>query len=145
MGYFVESKGSMFLPKENLNEAYVRMCALNANDKIKRGGRFPRPEELVRSESSKSLGHPDTWFSWMPWDYDVKFSTAKEIIEELGFQVDETEEGLEIYGYADKTGQEDIFFQAIGDLLQPDREILWIGEDFDNWRWRTYEGRIDTN
>lgn len=145
MSCFVESKGELMLPKQNLDLAYKRMCALNADDDIKRGGKLFRSETLIRPEGSESIGHPDVWFSWMPWDFDIKFSTAREIIECLGFKTDETGEGLLIYGYGDKKGQEDIFFQAIGDLLEPDREMLWTSGYDETWRWRTYPGGIDTD
>tara|TARA_Y100000034_G_scaffold136426_1_gene212828 strand:- start:407 stop:889 length:483 start_codon:yes stop_codon:yes gene_type:complete len=112
------------LKKEDYEEAYVAMCALNKFDNIKRGGSYHKnPDTGVVTENK--------WFSWMTPNYPDTLTTVEEIFKELGFEINTSETGLEIWGYDDKTGQEDLFLEACCPWASGN--IAWRGEDGDEW------------
>ena len=136
MGYWVNIiEGAVTIPKANLEEAYKRMCALNDNDAIKRGGQWGGE---VSSESPRPEGmnyHPARWFSWMDANYPETCSDAQTILSSLGFELEYgDDESLVIVRYDNKTGQEDLFLEAISDLCTTDSYLVWRGEDGDSWR-----------
>jgi hypothetical protein len=128
MGYYVHIEDSnVMLPTKHYELAYMRMCALNKHDELKRGG--------------SSTG--EKWFSWMDPNYDLVCKTAQDILVELGFDVEEQDDGLVIYAYDNKSGQEELFLEAISDLLRtihnensPENKpfIVWRGEDDMVWK-----------
>lgn len=135
MGYYVSiTEGEVTIPKANLEEAYKRMCALNDNDAVKRGGQWggeissdsPRPEGMSY--------HPARWFSWMDANYPETCSDAKAILRELGFELEDRDGDLFIFGYDSKVGQEELFLDAISDLCTKDSFLVWRGEDGAMWR-----------
>lgn len=72
----------------------------------------------------------------MPWNYDEIFSTAQEIIKELGFEVEDNEDGsISVFGYDNKIGSEDEFFRVIAPFIPAGQELSWVGEDGDKWTW----------
>ena len=129
MGYYVHiEESNCMLPAKNYALAYWRMCALNDHDELKRGG-----------------SRTEKWFSWMDKNYPQTCKNAKEILVELGFEMEETNDGLTIYGYDNKSGQEELFLAAISDLMvtvigstTPDGDdkpfIVWRGEDDMVWK-----------
>ena len=123
MGYYVHiEESNCVLPAKNYALAYWRMCELNNHDEWKRGG----------SQTEK-------WFSWMDKNYPQTCKDAKEILVELGFEMEETKDGLTIYGYDNKSGQEELFLAAISDLIVQahgdDKPfIAWRGEDDMVWK-----------
>ena len=122
MGYYVEIiKSDAYIPKANLKSAYDKMCALNVtHDNEKRGG-------------SWSNGKQDQkWFSWMDANYPETCKDAKEVLEQLGFECDIDAEGnLHIHNYDSKTGQEDLFLEAI--KYDTCGTIEWVGEEHERW------------
>ena len=138
MGYYVRIIDSnVIIKKENLDAAYRAMCALNAAPSSeKHGGKWPK--NSARPASSKSLSNdPDAWYSWMDWNYDETCKDAFEILDMLGFWVEETTNGsLSVIGYNDKTGQEGVFFKALAPYIEPGGQIEWLGEDGAMWTWR---------
>lgn len=135
MGYWVNIiEGNVTIPKANLEEAYKRMCALNDNDSIKRGGSWggendsnsPRPDGLNY--------HPGKWFSWMDANYPEVCADAKAILDMVAFESEYRNGDLFIYGYDSKTGQEELFLQAISDLCTDDSFLVWRGEDGEMWK-----------
>lgn len=135
MGYWVNIiEGEVTIPKANLEEAYKRMCALNDNDAVKRGGQWGGE---VSSESPRPEGmnyHPARWFSWMDANYPETCSDAKAILRELGFELEDRDGDLFIFGYDSKVGQEELFLDAISDLCTKDSFLVWRGEDGAMWR-----------
>ena len=123
MGYNVSlDRSTAVIKKENLQEAYKLMCDLNKDDSLKGGGSY--------GPGSKR----EYWFSWMDANYPDKCKTAEEVLEELGFGCNTDEEGnLLIEYYDNKTGQEDLFFKAMGHLVEGEME--WRGEDGAVWKW----------
>lgn len=136
MGYNVMiTRSTAGIPADKLDEAYRRMCELNVtHHKIKRGGSFG--VSVSEGESERGPG-PNRWFSWMDWNYPDTCTSAQEILCELGFEVvQEHEDGpLEITGYDEKTGQEELFIETIADLFQTGSTIEWAGEDGALWQW----------
>jgi len=133
MGYYVHIEDSnCMLPKKHFDLAYWRMCDLNKHDELKRGGSFGKDADGNPLETK--------WFAWMDENYPETCKTALEILEELGFEVEIVEdEGIVIYGYDNKSGQEEIFLAAISDLLVQHKGdvrpfITWRGEDDMVWK-----------
>ena len=67
----------------------------------------------------------------------------KDILVELGFDVEEEDDGFVIHAYDNKSGQEELFLEAISDLLRTvDNKnstsnkpfIVWRGEDDMVWK-----------
>ena len=124
MGYYVSlTSANAVLPKEHLDEAMSRLLELNTHDEWKRG---------FSSGPDGTSRH----FSWMSENYDQELTTVKEIFEALGYEVDETEEGLDLVEYGSKTGCEDVFVWYIADLFREDSYMFWQGEDGAQEEWR---------
>lgn len=118
MGYYVQTeKMKVVVPKENLETARERMCELNTHDEYKRGG-----------DGQKR------WFSWLDDNY-TEAETAEEILNMVGYSTLQSETGLLITGYNDKTGCEDLFLWSISDLCEPQSFVEWQGEDGERWLW----------
>jgi len=123
MGYYVQIVESNYtIPVENLDQAYKAMCELNSHDDLKRGGSW---------DGGKTTA---VWFAWMEENYPETCSTAKQIFEQIGFEVDVLEDGsLVLANYDNKTGQEDLFLEAVRPFATAGGGILWEGEDRDRW------------
>ena len=132
MGYYINIIESTFtIPTANLDEAYKRMCALNENDSIKRGGSYPG--EPMDEDKRAALGYnPNKWFSWTDPNYPSKCADAEAILRHLGFEVMVTRSGLIITQYDSKYGQEELFLAAVCDLATG--YIVWGGENGERWR-----------
>ena len=136
MGYYVMTKEvSFMIPKEKLDEAFKAVCELNQHNDLKRGGRWPRDE--------KDGPHENVWFSWMPWDYHETCDGLGEVLEHLGFEVADTENGgLVILYYDSKTGQETLFLEALAPFVAEGSFIEWMGEDQTFWRDFVKDGKL---
>jgi len=130
MGYYVSGNGELRIKKENLGKAHEALMSLqDAPPKAKRGG------------SSGGDKAPRYWFSWMPEDLRTLVDT-KAVFAELGFEVNENEDGdLLISCYDNKSGQEDVFFAAAAPFIE-DGEYEWTGEDGDFWKWQFRDGKM---
>lgn len=130
MGYYVSGNGELRIKQENLGKAYEALMALqDAPEKAKRGG------------SSGGDKAPRFWYSWMPEDLRTLTDT-KAVFAELGFEVNDNEDGdLLISCYDNKTGQEDVFFAAAAPFIEDD-EYEWTGEDGTFWLWKFEDGRM---
>lgn len=117
MGYYVSGGGNECrILAEYKNEAYRLMCELNKHDDLKSGG-----------------GRTAKWFSWMSADYPSDCKNAAEILEMLGFEVSEADNGdLSLDAFESKSGDEDKFLDAIGHLMRG--EFFWQGEDGERWK-----------
>ena len=125
MGYYVNIDSSTFMIlKKDYEDAYVAMCALNQFDNIKRGGSYHKDPDTDEVTENK-------WFSWMTPNYPDICLTAEDIFQELGFEINTSETGLEICGYDNKTGQEDLFLEACCPWASG--FIIWNGEEGDRW------------
>lgn len=114
MGYYVEIKDSDFLiPHEHLDAAFEALKAINSDDSLKRGG--------------NGLGR--RWFAWMDEDYDKTARDAQHIFEMLRIDYTMTDDGLWIYDYDSKLGDEEHFLHAVAPYVVDGAAILWVGED----------------
>jgi hypothetical protein len=129
MGYYVNGNGELRIKAENLAKAYEALMALqDAPDKAKRGGSYSANERRY-------------WFSWMPEDLRTLTDT-KAVFAELGFEVNDNENGdLLISCYDNKTGQEDVFFAAAAPFIE-DGDYEWTGEDGEFWKWQFTDGKM---
>ena len=134
MGYYVSTTMSHFtLPREHMDDAYRALCALNADDTHKTGGAYP--EDAVRPADSTSVStNPNRWFAWMPWNYDEICPDVVSILETLGFEVTTDDTGIIDLAYPEqKTGQEDLFLEALAPYVTPGSFIVWTGEEGETW------------
>ena len=137
MGYYVNIIDSDFtIEKKDFNRGYEIVCKLNADDDLKGGGRFSDVPTPKPAESKSCSNNPDRWFSWMPWNYDEICNSLPEVLEMLGFKIDYNSDG-DIIGlsYNDKTGNEDVFLNALRPIVKTGSYIIWEGEDY--YRWTT--------
>lgn len=127
MGYNVNTTGIKFtIPADKLDAACQALKDLNKDPNAdKSGSREGRPS-----------------FSWMPENYDETMHTAEEILKALGFQTwTENDGGLSLSGYADKTGDEDVFLEALAPFVPDGSYVNWEGEDGEHWQlW--FEGGV---
>ena len=132
MGYYIRLiESTVFIPNENLEEAYQCMCRLNdSHDHLKTGGGWSEGKQIQR------------WFAWMNENYPEKCKDAVAVLEELGFEVDATPEGILITEFDRKVGSEDLFFRAITHLIKDDTYITWLGEDGEKWAWVFLGGKM---
>ena len=144
MGYYVRTTDcDFYIAKSKKNPAYEALCALNQHDDLKVGGSFggelsgdsPRPEGLSY--------HPARWFSWMSPDYPSKCKDLRQILEELGFEVEEDDAGNITYlRYDSKTGQEVLFLSALAPFVRDGSTIDWQGEEGEHFRHEFSGGRL---
>lgn len=127
MGYYVEIKHSdVVLPTEIQDEVLTRWKKLNGPqyNHVKRGGSWSGGKQT------------DYWYSWMAPDYDKTVQSVAEVLDMMGFEFQQNEKGdILVKGYDNKTGQEDFFFEQIGDLIEEGQMIQWSGEDGASWAW----------
>jgi hypothetical protein len=122
MGYNVQIKNSNAkIFASNLARAYEKMCALNVtHHSAKRGGSWSGGKQTEK------------WFSWMDANYPETCSDAQAILEQMGFETSyDTNGDLLIDGYDNKSGQEDLFLEAI--KYDATGKIEWFGEDGSTW------------
>lgn len=134
MGYYVTlNESTAFIPADKTAEALRLFKDLNGPqfDHLKTGGSWSGGKQTGR------------WYSWMPESFD-HFTSAREVLEELGFDVDEDAAGgLNIVSYDSKTGAEKTFLKYIAHLIAPGSSMTWQGEDGDQYRWE-FDGKTMT-
>ena len=131
MGYYVTlTQADWIIPAENLDAAYEAMCALNERDDLKTGGTWEGGKQTMK------------WFAWMDAKYPEKCKDAREILEQLGFEVSFVDEGLSINYYDNKTGAEQHFLRAIAPMSREHSYMNWRGEDDTYWRYEIIEGSL---
>jgi hypothetical protein len=139
MGYYVTLEGNnAYIRKDKLDEAYAILCELNQHNELKRGGSFPRDEEIAGP-------HEGVWFSWMEWNYPETCADAAAILGQLGFELeDDGNGGISFLFYDNKTGSEDVFIAALAPVLSSGDDdapwFEWRGEDGAHWRQIVSDG-----
>lgn len=121
MGYYVNlQRSTVVIPAGVRDEVLKRWKELNdpKNDHLKNGGSY--------SGGKKN----QSWYSWMSPDYDKECNSPEDVLKELGFDVETDEDGnISMISYDSKTGQEDLFFKTIADLIPAGQYMGWQGED----------------
>lgn len=136
MGYYVRTTNTnFFLAKENFEQAHQLMCSLNQHDEMKRGGSWGG--DGVTADSPRPAGmdhHPARWFSWLSADYPKEHPTFESLMTALDFQVSFDDDGnVTDLAYDNKSGQEELFLNAIAPLVKEGSYIGWQGEDGEMW------------
>ena len=144
MGYYVTIEDSnLVIPADKVADAYELLCALNADNTIKGGWRGD-----WRNNEHDNGPDERVWFSWMPWNYPEVYSSTEEILDALGFEFETIDAGILIYGYDNKTGDEEHFLAALAPVVvsTDDRpaQIVWRGEDSTVWRQILIDGAMVT-
>ena len=129
MGYYVTLLDADFIIPETEEVLNVLKELNNGNEDIKRGGSYG------------GSGKREFWFSWMPADFSV-FTTVASVFEALGFETKKIEEisvehpyeRVALVGYDSKTGQEDIFIEAVAPFVEHGNHLEWRGEQGEVWR-----------
>lgn len=126
MGYYVKiKKSNVVFPAKNLPTILQIWKDLNKpeNDAKKNGGSYKGGECVEK------------WYSWMEKDYDKTCNSVEEVLYMLGFDTDTIDNGdVLITGYDSKTGQEDLFFEAVRDYITG--TITWQGEEGETFKWK---------
>jgi len=134
VGYYVTYEGTISYPRADEQRLAEELWNLNHQHDLKNGGVHPKSGDP----------YEDNWFSWMPTRWHENEPSVREVLEMLGFTVDEPifdeEEVSYIVAYDNKIGDEDKF---IATLAEHGAEITIYarGEDGDGWRWRSDHSR----
>lgn len=147
MGYNIRIIDSNFaIPYDYLDHAYKALCELNAKDELKRCGVHSGKLYEKPQDSTSVSTNPNNWFSGMEWNYDETCKNTEEILHALGFETEILQSGdLEIVGYEDRMGDEDIFLKALSPFIEYDGSyIMWLGEDLCTWKNVFENGKMET-
>lgn len=125
MGYYVDTQETVFnIAADKITEAFEALKKLNHDDEKKTSGLFGIG--MKNSEPS---------FRWMDENYDTQAKDLKDIFDMLGFDGDYEEDGSYVlYGYSDKTGDEEIFLREVAPYVTAGSYIIWQGEDGSLWK-----------
>lgn len=140
MGCYVKIiKSDFTIKKEDFDRAYEIVCNLNRRDDLKTGGAYGGTPTPKPADSKSCSCNPDRWFAWMPWNYDETCNSLPEVLEEIGFGfgIDYNDDG-DIVGltYDGKTGDEDVFLDALRPIIKEGSYIVWEGEEGEEWATR---------
>jgi len=130
VGYYVDYEGTISYPRADEQRLAEALWALNHRHDLKNGGRHPKSGDP----------YEDNWFSWMPTRWHDDEPSVREVLEMLGFVVDEplpNEERISyVVAYNNKIGDEDKFIATLAEH-GADITIYCRGEDGEGWRWRS--------
>lgn len=133
MGYNIRiQKSTAIIIAKNKAEVLQRWKNLNKpeNNHLKNGGSWGGGNKQ------------NYWYSWMDENYDQTCNTCEDILEMMGFDYEVNEIGdISITYYDSKTGQEDLFFNEVADLVEG--KILFIGEDDAAYKWVFQDGKME--
>lgn len=145
MGYYVNIvESNCAIKQENHDRAYKAVCELNRYDSNKRGGQCGGNIPVKPSDSKSVSNSPHKWFSWMDWNYDETCPNLIKVLEMLGFETYETKDAIKITYYDGKSGQEDIFLNALAPYIEDGSYIRWKGEDDYMWSNIFEDGKMIT-
>lgn len=133
MGYNISLRSAHF----HVPEAWTVLRALknlNKQDHLKRGGSWAEGEKT------------ESWFSWMPTDWDETCTSVQEVFELLGFETKIVDgpsgKAVSLEVYEGKAGQEDLFCRAVAPYMEKGSYLEWIGEDFAEEVWVVQDGEL---
>ena len=138
MGYYVFiEESNVCIPADRCEQALYDLNVLNQINKIKRGFKRWSYEEgkMVEGEESEYGEHPAVHFSWMPHSFE-EFTHVNDVLTAVGFETLMVDGIVEINGYDNKHGCEDMILAAIAKhLVSYDDDppsITWRGEEADD-------------
>ena len=143
MGYYVHiTDADWYIPTDKQDAAYKAVCALNERNDLKRGGTYPRPEGLEQTTGAND----HLWFAWMDAYYPDTCPNLHAVLEQVGFDLEELDEGLAIRGYNNKSGQEELFLSALApfaESIYADEPLInWMGEEGEMWQDAARDGKM---
>lgn len=125
MGYYVNIVSSNAGIRPEVQPTVLAIWkAMNAPefDSFKNGGSWGGGKQTAK------------WYSWMDEKYDQICHTVESVLDMLGFEYDVMADGeIIITNYDSKTGQEDLFFEAVKPYITG--HITWEGEEGEQWTW----------
>lgn len=69
----------------------------------------------------------------MEWNYDETCNDLIEVLEHVGFEIEEDDTGIIEMSYDSKTGNEDVFLNALVPFVKENSKIIFLGEDGYMW------------
>jgi len=138
VGYYVDYEGSISYPRADEQRLAEALWALNHRHELKNGGRHPKQGDP----------YEDNWFSWLPSRWHENEPSVREVLELLGFEVDDKFPDGDLVSYSvsynNKIGDEDKFIATLAE--NGAAVILYCrGEDGDGWRWRSDNNELVTS
>lgn len=98
--------------------------------------------EIKRGGSWGPNGVTEKWFSWMPADLST-LKSVREVFTDLGFEMNTVDDSkVSLWGYDNKTGQEELFLAAVAPFVKDGSYTEWRGEDGSIWRYAAVDGRL---
>lgn len=130
MGYYVFiEESNVCIPADKCEQALYDLNVLNQINKLKRGGIFA-PDDAPEYGECEGLHLP-----WLPHSLS-DYEHVNDILREVGFETEMTEDEVRIVGYDTKYGCQTEILAAIAKHVEPfDDEpamIIWQGEDPDD-------------
>lgn len=135
MSVYAFIKSSNVIVKEEKQQAALEAVkSMNSDHTNKIVG---RPGEEERPENSKSVSDDaNYWFRWLEWNYDELVDSLEEFLDKLDFGTEKTENGdLVIDDYANKTGDEELFFRVLAPFIESGSYIEWETDYNSKYRW----------
>lgn len=91
-----------------------------------------KPENNHLKRAGSSTG--ERWYAWMHPEYHIICHSCEDILKMLGFEFELEKDGsITIDSYHNKSGQEELFFKAVADLVRG--RIDWVDESGKHWTW----------
>lgn len=115
MQSYRQSRGTLFLPKDKLEEAFSRLMGLKNN---------PEFQPIF------------------PENYFRHCQDASDFLEQLNFSTCENSDGLEIGWFDSYGGDEEKFLSAIADLFPDGSQIDWRDDFGEEWHWTIAGGKL---
>lgn len=131
MGYYVNIDDADFcVPTENLDAAMNALRELDKRGELKNRTYF--------ADGSEAPSH----FSWMPKDWAETTTSLREFLALARFECGEDEDGVYIFGFNSKAGDERLFLNAIAPFVRDGSYIIWLGENGEKYRDRFADGKM---
>lgn len=123
------------IPHNHLDNAYKVLCHLNTKDEFKNGGWWGSDLVEKPQDSTSVATDPNKRFCKLDWNYDETCKSTEDILNALGFETKTTQFGdLEIVGYEDEMGDENVFLEALAPFVEDGSYLQWINEDDLTWK-----------
>ena len=131
MGYYIEQTDSkFFIPHTDFDKALTAIKAIMYSQDKMRGGSWG-PD-----------GKTERWYAWVNTDEVLQSQTLVEALDcwRWKARTDSFDNvcGIEFAG--EKSGQDDLLFDAIAPYVESGSYVVMRGEDGEVWRWYFEEG-----
>jgi hypothetical protein len=138
MGYYVFiEESNVCIPADRCEQALYDLNVLNQVNRAKSGfRRWDRQEgRPIEGEAPEYGEHESVHFSWMPYSFS-EFAHVNDVLTAVGFETLMVDSHVEIQGYDNKHGCEDMILAAIAKHVvsydDNPPSITWRGEEADD-------------